>query len=76
MEESPGAIRRVKNEMADIRTTDYGFQFGAARVERFCSHKGYVIIGVTTPRQRFEIEVTPSGLIKPRQVVKNLSNEK
>lgn len=44
--------------------TQYGFQYGAAKVERFAQHKGYAVIGVTTPRSRMEIIVTPSGLLR------------
>lgn len=47
-----------------IKTTNYGFQYGAAVVERVASHKGYAVIGVTTPRLRMEITVTPTGLLR------------
>jgi hypothetical protein len=52
------------------RTTQYGFKFEAATVERLASHKGYAIIGVKTPRQMLEIQVTPTGLLKVRGPVK------
>ena len=45
-------------------TTQYGFIFGAAEVQRTMSHKGYVVIRVITPRQTLAIKVTPTGLIK------------
>ena len=44
--------------------TRYGFTFGAAKVERWISHHGYVVVGVTTPRQTLRIQVTPTGLIR------------
>ena len=52
--------------MGDVKAeiTQYGFQFGAAKVERFASHKGYVVIGLTTPKHRLEITVTPTGIIR------------
>lgn len=46
------------------RTTQYGFEFGAATVERLASHKGYAIVGIRTPRMRIDITVTPSGLLR------------
>jgi len=55
-----------------VRTTNYGFQFEAALVERLASYKGYAIVGVKTPRQRLEITVTPSGLIRVGKPVRNL----
>ena len=45
-------------------TTQFGFDWGAAKVERVCQHKGEVILSVKTPRQELEIRVTPSGLIR------------
>lgn len=44
--------------------TQYGFVYGAATVERVLSHKGYVIVDVTTPKQKIQITVTPKGLIR------------
>ena len=45
--------------------------YGAALVERFASHKGYVVIGLTTPKQRLEITVTPTGIVRLGIPVKN-----
>lgn len=56
--------------------TQYGFQFGAALVERLASHKGYAIVGVKTPKQRLEITITPSGLIRVGKPVKNLEKDR
>ena len=56
---------------AETKTTQFGFQFGAALVERYVSHKDYVVIGVKTPKQRFEFQVTPTGLIKVGKTYKN-----
>lgn len=46
------------------RTTQFGFQFGPAEVQRWTEHKGYVSVGIVTDRQQVEIVVTPSGLIR------------
>ena len=56
----------------EAKITQYGFQFGAAKVERFASHKGYVVIGLTTPKQRLEIIVTPTGIVRLGIPTKNL----
>lgn len=55
----------------ESKTTQYGFQYGAARVERCASHKGYVVVGISTPKHRLDITVTPSGLIRVSKPVKN-----
>ena len=44
--------------------TEYGFVFNAATVSAICEHKGSAIIAVTTRRERLEIRVTPTGLIR------------
>ena len=46
------------------RETTYGFEYGAARIERTASDKGYVFLTVVTPRRTMEIVVTPTGLIR------------
>lgn len=51
--------------------TRYGFEYGAAKVSRLASHKGYVVVGFETPRQRLDITVTPTGLIRVGKVVRN-----
>lgn len=51
--------------MAAVESTRYGFKFGAVQVERLASsHGGYVVVGLKTPRQRVEVTVTPTGLIR------------
>ena len=48
--------------------TQYGFEFGAALVERVASSpSGYVALFVRTPRESLEITVTPSGLIRTQK---------
>ena len=43
------------------RETKYGFEFGAAMVERTCSHNGHVVISIKTPYRWLEVQVTPKG---------------
>lgn len=46
--------------------TDCGFQFGAATVEAFASDKrrGIAVIGITTPKHKFQITVTKTGKVR------------
>lgn len=45
--------------------TKYGFRDGPAEVQRICTETdGSVVIAVVTARQRLEIRVTKSGLIR------------
>ena len=59
-------------KLIEMRDTQYGFRYGAALVERYASHKGYVIVGVKTKRQRLEMTISPSGLIRVGKPTKNL----
>jgi len=44
----------------------YGFQYGAAKVTRVCSddQKGWVVLGIETPRQQIQVYVTKTGKIR------------
>jgi hypothetical protein len=44
--------------------TQYGFEYGAAKIQRIASDKGYAFLTISTPRQTVDIVVTPSGLIR------------
>ena len=46
------------------RETTYGFEYGAAKIERTMSDKGQVVISVRTPRQKLYLRVTKTGLIR------------
>lgn len=48
------------------KETKYGFEYGAASVNRFFSNKktGAVFIEIKTPKQAIEIYVTKTGFIK------------
>lgn len=50
------------NREAPRALTEYGFQFGAALVER-CTElrKGSVVVTVTTPKGRLDVYVTRTG---------------
>lgn len=45
--------------------TTYGFEWGAAKIERWVSEDdGSVVIGVTTKRETLDIRITPTGFIR------------
>jgi hypothetical protein len=47
------------------KRTDYGFEWGVAKVERrFTTPKGTRVLGVTTPRADLQIAITPTGLVR------------
>jgi len=45
---------------------EYGFQYGAAKVERVCSDKtaGWVVLQLETPRASVQVYVTRTGKIR------------
>jgi len=47
------------------RSTDYGFQWGAAEVTRIChdDKKGWVLLWVKTPRDDLRVYVTRTGKV-------------
>lgn len=51
--------------------TRYGFEYGAARVERSWSHKGHVGLTIHTGKQLLSVRVTPSGLIRVGEIEKD-----
>ena len=53
--------------------TQYGFKWGPAEVIRCASHpKWGVMLDLETTKQRLEIRVTPSGIIRVGKAVKRL----
>ena len=46
--------------------TAYGFEYGAAAVERVCADekKGWVVISVKTPKCELEVYVTKTGKVR------------
>lgn len=48
------------------RETDYGFEYGAAKVTRIHSDqkRGWVLLGVGTPKTDIQIYVTKTGKVR------------
>ena len=45
--------------------TPYGFQWGPALIERCVSDpKWGVVLTITTPKERYQVRVTPTGLVR------------
>lgn len=61
----------MADERIHVALTRFGFEYGAAKVSRLASHNGYVVVGIETARQRLDITVTPTGLIRVGKVVRN-----
>jgi hypothetical protein len=61
----PGATVEP-TERIHYAETRYGFEYGAAKVERLHSDKckGWVIIGIDTPRHNLQIYVTKTGRVR------------
>lgn len=47
-----------------FRETPFGFEWGAAVVERTMSHHGEVVIAIKSAREEVYVRVTPSGLVR------------
>lgn len=60
----------MTDQKIHYKETEFGFEFGAAKVERFFSDKrtGAVTIGITTPRRQLggeiQIYVTRTGKVR------------
>jgi hypothetical protein len=54
--------------MSNGRITEYGFEFGAAKVERAWEHKGHVGLTIYTGKQLLNVRITPSGLIRVGEI--------
>lgn len=48
------------------RTTEFGFQWGAAMIQRLFSDvkKGWVTVGVETPKCKLQVYITKTGKIR------------
>jgi hypothetical protein len=53
----------VTDPNVHYRETKWGFQYGAATVERCCSDRLGVVISVTTPYRIAHISVSPTGRV-------------
>lgn len=52
------------------RITQYGFELGSATVTRIAWHEEYgALIDIEGKRQRIEIRVTPSGLVRASTII-------
>lgn len=50
----------------NYQETQYGFEYGAAKIERKCSDdkKGWVCLGIETPKATLSVYVTRTGKIR------------
>lgn len=53
-------------EGVNYQETKYGFDYGAAKIERKCSDdkKGWVCLGIETPRATISVYVTKTGKVR------------
>lgn len=53
--------------------TQYGFNFGAAKVERICSDekKQWVVFRIETPKENLQVYVTKTGKVVIRDAAGN-----
>ena len=51
------------------KETQYGFEYGAAKVSRYCSDEkqGWVYMGVETPKEVVELYITKTGKVRVYQ---------
>lgn len=61
----------MSDTIVHCASTRFGFEYGAAHVERAASHKGHVVLFITTPKQRLHVRVTPTGLIRVEPIIPN-----
>ena len=52
--------------MPHYEETEYGFDYGCARINRLCSddEKGWVVLGITTPKRHVQVYITKTGKIR------------
>jgi len=63
IKQSDYAIERTWH---NYKETQYGFEYGAATLERKCSDdkKGWVCLGIETPRATLSVYVTKTGKVR------------
>lgn len=44
--------------------TRYGFRWGVLEVSRAAEHRGHRVITLRTDRERLDVRITPTGLIR------------
>ena len=49
-----------------LTRTDFGFKFGPANVSAMCSDdkKGWVVVGIETPKHAVQVYVTKTGRVR------------
>ena len=63
--------------MGDTKITQYGFTMGPCEVTRICSGREWgAYIEVKGKRQRIEIRVTPSGLLRVGNIINRKESPK
>ena len=52
--------------MINYKETEFGFEFGSAKVNRMCSNedKKWVIVGIESPKKKIQVYVTKTGKIR------------
>lgn len=56
---------RLATRFIHYAETQFGFEYGAAKIERAISEDdGSVVIMVTTKRETLDIRITPTGFIR------------
>jgi len=57
----------MKSELPPVhfKETEYGFEYGSGKVDRLFSDKkkGWVIIGIRTPKEDLQIYITKTGKV-------------
>jgi len=56
-----------EGEAMHCQITDYGFEYGAAKIERIASDdkRGWVYVGITTPKYPyFHVYITKTGKVR------------
>lgn len=50
----------------NAKTTAFGFDWNGHNIERFCSDDktGWVMVGITTKKQRLQIYITKTGKVR------------
>ena len=55
----------TKTERVHFAQTEYGFEYGSAKIERLLNDNGRVVIGIETPRVAgMQIAVTRTGKVR------------
>ena len=66
IDQATGTDTDVQSAVIPFEELKYGFKYGAAKVTRLCSDdkKGWVTLGIETPKQTIQVYVTKTGKIR------------